>query len=158
MIVLLLYQTHLKDALAHLAPCISDLNVGLVQWSRRWKYGSFSRRYTNFKKFLYKQVFHRDLPYLLNLVVSSKYRQFTQFCCVNIFSTTYNRNLLLLDDPGRVRIQTISVVRQIQRFDFDCNLLLTQKLIIRIPAGLALWSSLIILSQEYLASQRQKFT
>jgi hypothetical protein len=43
-----------------------------------------------------------------------------------------------LDDPGRVRSQITSVVCQIQRFDFDCNLVLTRKLIIRIPAGLGL--------------------
>ena len=35
------------------------------------------------------------------------------------FSTS---NLLLLDDPGRVRSQIASIVRQIQRFDFDSNL------------------------------------
>jgi hypothetical protein len=33
-----------------------------------------------------------------------------------------NENLLLLDDPGRVRSQIVRIVRQIQRFDFDCNL------------------------------------
>ncbi len=27
------------------------------------------------------------------------------------------------DDPGRIRSQIINVVCQIQRFDFDCNLL-----------------------------------
>jgi hypothetical protein len=43
-----------------------------------------------------------------------------------------------LDDPGRVRSQITSVVCQIQRFDFDCNLVVTRKLIIRIPAGLGL--------------------
>ena len=71
-------------------------------------------------------------------IVSSKYGQLYQFCYVKIFSTNHNRNLLLLDDPGRVRSQITSVVCQIQWFDFDCNLVLTQKLIIRIPAGLAL--------------------
>ena len=39
-------------------------------------------------------------------------------------------NLLLLDDPGRVRSQITSVVCQIQRFDFDCNLVVTRKVII----------------------------
>ena len=57
---------------------------------------------------------------------------------VRTFSTNHNRNLLLLDDPGRVRSQIISVVCQIQRFDFDCNLVVMRKLIIRIPPGLGL--------------------
>jgi hypothetical protein len=43
-----------------------------------------------------------------------------------------------MDDPGRVRSQITNVVCQIQRFDFDCNLVLMRKLIIRIPAGLGL--------------------
>jgi hypothetical protein len=46
------------------------------------------------------------------------------------------KNLTLLDDPGRVRSQITSVVCQIQRFDFDCNLVVTRKVIIRIPPGL----------------------
>jgi hypothetical protein len=44
----------------------------------------------------------------------------------------------LLDDPGRFRSQITSVVCQIQRFDFDCNLVVTRKVIIRIPPGLGL--------------------
>ena len=44
----------------------------------------------------------------------------------------------MLEDPGRVRSQIISVVCQIQRFDFDCNLVLTGKVIIRIPLVLGL--------------------
>jgi hypothetical protein len=44
---------------------------------------------------------------------------------------------MLLDNPGRVRSQITSVVpqihAQIQRFDFDRNLALTRKVIIRIP-------------------------
>jgi hypothetical protein len=44
----------------------------------------------------------------------------------------------MLDDPGRVRRQITNVVCQIQRFDFDCNLVVTRKVIIRIPAGLGL--------------------
>jgi hypothetical protein len=70
--------------------------------------------------------------------VSSKYRHLYQFCYAKIFSNNYNRNLVLLDDPGRVRSQIATVVCQIQRFDFDCNLELARKLIIRIPAGLGL--------------------
>jgi hypothetical protein len=41
-----------------------------------------------------------------------------------------------LDDPGRVRSQIISVVCQIQRFDFDCNLVVSRKVIgINPPRG-----------------------
>ena len=36
-------------------------------------------------------------------IVSSKYWHFYQFCYVKIFSTKNYKNLLLLDDPGRVR-------------------------------------------------------
>jgi hypothetical protein len=45
---------------------------------------------------------------------------------------------LLLDDPGRVRSHIISVVCQIQRFDFDCNLvnLVTGKVIILVDLDL----------------------
>jgi hypothetical protein len=71
-------------------------------------------------------------------IVSSMYRQLYQFCNVKIFSANQNGNLVLLDDPGRVRSQITSVVCQIQRFDFDCNLVVTRKLIIRIPPGLGL--------------------
>ena len=72
--------------------------------------------------------------------MSSKYRHLSQFCYVKIFSTNHNENLLLLDDPGpgRVRSQITNVIYQIQRFDFDCNLVLTRKVIIRIPAVLGL--------------------
>jgi hypothetical protein len=41
---------------------------------------------------------------------------------VKIFSTNQCGNLLLFDDPSRVRSQITTVVWQIQRFDFDCNL------------------------------------
>ena len=71
-------------------------------------------------------------------IVSSKYRHLYQFCYVKIFSTNHNGNLLLLDDPGRVRSQITSVVCQIQRFDFECNLVVMRKVIIRIPAVLGL--------------------
>jgi hypothetical protein len=63
-------------------------------------------------------------------IVSSKYRRLYQFCYVKLFSTNRYKNLLLLDDPGRVRSQIASIVRQIQRFDFDRNLAVTRKLII----------------------------
>ena len=71
-------------------------------------------------------------------IVSSKYRHLYQFCNVKIFCTNHNENLVLLDDPGRVRSQITSVVCQIQRFDFDCNLVVARKLIIRVPPGLGL--------------------
>ena len=45
---------------------------------------------------------------------------------------------MMLDDPGRVRSQIINVVCQIQRFDFDCILVVSRKVIIRIPPVLGL--------------------
>ena len=45
---------------------------------------------------------------------------------------------MLLDDPGRVRSQILSVVCQIQRFDFACILVVSRKVIIRIPPVLGL--------------------
>ena len=66
-------------------------------------------------------------------IVSSKYWHLSQFCYVKIFSTNQNKNLELLDNPGRVRSQIISVVCEIQRFDFECILVLSRKVIIRIP-------------------------
>ena len=54
------------------------------------------------------------------------------------FSTNQDENLVLLDDPGRVRSQTTSVVFHIQRFDFDCNLVVSRKVIIRTRAPLRL--------------------
>ena len=42
----------------------------------------------------------------------------------------------MLDDPGHVKSQIISVVCQIQQFDFDCNLAVTRKVIIQIPPPL----------------------
>ena len=59
-------------------------------------------------------------------IVSSKYRHLYQFCYVKVFSTNHNGNLVLLNDPGRVRSQIASIVRQIQRFDFDRNLVVTK--------------------------------
>ena len=62
--------------------------------------------------------------------MSSKYRHLYQFCYIKIFSTNQDGNLVLLDDPGRVRSQITNVEGQIQRFDFDCNLVVTRKVII----------------------------
>jgi hypothetical protein len=80
-----------------------------------------------FKNSPYKQVLYGDSPYN---VVSSKYRRLFQFCCVKVFSTNQTKKLLLLDKLGRVRSQIASIVRQIQRFDFDRNLVVTRKVII----------------------------
>jgi hypothetical protein len=74
-----------------------------------------------------------------------------QFSYVKIFSTHQDGNLVLLDDPGRVRSQITSVVCQIQRFDFDCNLVVKRKVIIRIPPGLGL-NPLYLLSVKYAAT------
>ena len=52
---------------------------------------------------------------------------------MKIFSTNQGGNLLLLEDPGRVRSQITNVEGQIQRFDFDCILVVSRKVIIRIP-------------------------
>jgi hypothetical protein len=62
--------------------------------------------------------------------MSSKYRRLYQFCYVKNFSINYDGNLLLLDGPGRLKSQIASIVRQIQRFDFDHNLVVTRKVII----------------------------
>ncbi len=67
---------------------------------------------------------------MMTRIVSSMDWQLYQFYCVKIFGTNQNKNLLLLDDPGRVRSQIASIVRQIQRFDFDRNLVVTRKVII----------------------------
>ena len=67
---------------------------------------------------------------MMTPIVSIKYRHLYQFCYIKIFSTNQHGNLLLLDDPGRVRSQKTNVVCQIQRFDFDCNLVVTRKVII----------------------------
>jgi hypothetical protein len=63
-------------------------------------------------------------------IVSSKYRQLYQLCYVKVFSTNYDINLVLLDYPGRVKSQITSVVCQIQRFDFECILVVSRKVII----------------------------
>jgi hypothetical protein len=56
-----------------------------------------------------------------------------QFFYVKLFSTNQNGNLVLLDDYGRVRSQITSVVCEMQRFDFDWNLVVTRKVIMGIP-------------------------
>ena len=53
-----------------------------------------------------------------------------QFSYVKNSSTNQNVNLVLLDNPGRVRGQITSVVCQIQRFDFDSNLVVTPRKVI----------------------------
>jgi hypothetical protein len=42
------------------------------------------------------------------------------------------------DDPGRIKSQIINVVCQIQRFDFEYNLVMTRKVTIRTSPGLCL--------------------
>ena len=103
---------------------ILDVKEGLGHWSRWWKYCFIARHHTNLKN-PHQTGFVWWLP-----IVSSKYRHLYQFCYVKVFSTNHNRNLFLLDDPGRVRSQITSVVCQIQRFDFDFNLVVTRKVII----------------------------
>jgi hypothetical protein len=102
---------------------ISDLKEVVVQWSRWWKYCSFARHHTNLKNL------HTNRFCMVTPIVSSKYRRLYQFCYVKLFSTNQNGNLLLLDDPGRVRSQIRSVVCQIERDDFDCNMVVTRKVI-----------------------------
>ena len=63
-------------------------------------------------------------------IVSIKYRHLYQFCNVKVFDNNHYKNLLLLDYPVRVRSQITSVVCQIERFDFDCILVVSRKLII----------------------------
>ena len=59
-------------------------------------------------------------------------------CHVNTFCTKQNKSLYMLDDPGRVKSQIISVVCQIQRFNFEYNLVMMRKVIIRTTPGLDL--------------------
>ena len=61
-----------------------------------------------------------------------------QLYYVKLYSTNQDGNLLMLDDLGRVRSKTTSVVCQIQRFDFDRNLVVVRKVIIGLPLGLGL--------------------
>jgi hypothetical protein len=53
-----------------------------------------------------------------------------QVLLCKIFTTNQDGNLVLLDEPGHVSSQIASVVCQIQRFDSDCNLVVTRKVII----------------------------
>ena len=54
----------------------------------------------------------------------------------NIANNTYCANFVLLDVRGRVRSQITCAALQIQRFDFDCNLVLTNRFILGIPPAL----------------------
>ena len=56
-----------------------------------------------------------------------------QFSCTKFYITNKDENVLMLDDPGRVRSKITSVVCQIQQFDFDCSLVATRKVIMGIP-------------------------
>ena len=61
-----------------------------------------------------------------------------QFSYVKVSSTNQDENLVMLDGPGRVRRHKTSVVCQIQRFDFDCNLVATRKVIMETPLVLGI--------------------
>jgi hypothetical protein len=60
------------------------------------------------------------------------------------------KKLWLLDDHGRVKSQIINVVYQIQRFNFDINLVVTRKSIIQISPPLRLKSLYINIYGVYL--------
>jgi hypothetical protein len=49
---------------------------------------------------------------------------------------SYYANFVLWDVRGRVQSQITSVALQIQWFDFDCNLVLTNRLILGMPPAL----------------------
>ena len=49
---------------------------------------------------------------------------------------SYYANFVLWDVRGRVRSQITSVALQIHWFDFDCNLVLTNRLILGMPPAL----------------------
>ena len=61
-----------------------------------------------------------------------------QFSYIKLAITDQDENLVLLDDPSRVRSQITSVAYQIRRFDFGCNLVVSRKVIIRTRAPLRL--------------------
>ena len=81
--------------------------VGLVKQSRCLKYCFFARHHTNLKNP------HTNRFCMVTPIVSSKYWHLYQFCYVKVFSTNQDRNLVMLDDPGRVKNQITSVVCQI---------------------------------------------
>jgi hypothetical protein len=70
-----------------------------------------------------------------------------QFSYLKISGTYQNISLLLFDDPGRHRSQIINDVCPTQRFDFECNLVVTRKVIIEIPPPLRLKSHVDSLSE-----------
>jgi hypothetical protein len=98
--------------------------LNLVRVSRAFQYCFLSRHHTNLKNH------HTNRFCMVTPIVSSNYRCLYQLCYVKLSSTNQNVNLLLVDDPGRVRSQITSVVCQIERFDFDCNMVVTRKVII----------------------------
>jgi hypothetical protein len=62
----------------------------------------------------------------------------SQLSSVKVSSTNHGGKLLMSDNPGGVRSHITCVVCQIQKFDFDCNLAGTRKVIIWIPPALDL--------------------
>jgi hypothetical protein len=113
----------LKDALAHLGPYQTLMRVWYTDPSGENTVSFLAT--IQIKKIPIQTGFGWWLP-----IVSSKYRHLYQFCYVKILITNQYKNLLLLNDPGRVRSQIASIVRQVQRFDFDRNMVVTRKVII----------------------------
>ena len=54
--------------------------------------------------------------------VSMKYLKIYHNTYIKCSSTMQDENVVLSDNPDRVRTQITGVVAQIRRFDFDCNL------------------------------------
>ena len=59
-----------------------------------------------------------------------------QLFYILVSSTNHDFNLVLLDDPGRDKSHIIIVLCQVQPFGFDCNLVVTRKVIMGIPPAL----------------------
>ena len=74
----------------------------------------------------------------------------SQVYYVKVFRTNQYENLLLLDNRSRVRSQIKSVAYRVQRFNFDCNLVLTRKLIIPTPSALGLKPKYELVPCRYL--------
>ena len=78
-----------------------------------------------------------------------------QFYDLFFSSTNHDVNLVLLDDFGRVRAQITHAVLHTQRFDFDCNLVLIQNLIIRSHVALHFTLCFSILIRFFLMELRR---
>jgi hypothetical protein len=116
--MLLLYHNNikvLKDALAYLGPYQTLISLWYNNPGET-KYFFTARHHKNLK------ILNTNRFCIVAPIVRSKCWHLYQLCYVKLFSTNYNRSLLLLDDPVRVRSKIATVVCQIQRFYFDCNL------------------------------------